>query len=323
MTISQKREATIKALQEGKTLSEISRTVFHSTGTGPVNNFIEKYGIPVAQYSSRYAFMDPEWLKEHLEECGSPGKLAAKYSMPRTSVSRYAAKYGLYEKKFTRTSKNSINETYFENIDNAKKAYWLGFIMADGNVYHYKDSDKVQFEIKLQASDADHLREFAKEIGFPEDKIHLRDSERNGTMTQCATIRSYNSKFCNSLEAYGISDRKSGRESFPRKLIPTEFHKDFVRGFWDGDGNIEKRRIYIGSLSIGMISQLSKYFAASDIMTYLEYDITPTGKKIMYKLYVSAQAWEKFRDLVYYQGCLGLKRKIEVIKDMQSTKFGE
>lgn len=323
MTISQKREATIEALKEGKTLSEISRTVFHSTGTGPVNNFIEKYGIPVAQYSFRYAFMDPEWLKEHLEECDSPSKLAAKYSMPRTSVSRYAVKYGLYEKKFTRTSKNSIDETYFENIDNAKKAYWLGFIMADGNIYHYKDNDKVQFEIKLQASDADHLREFAKEIGFPEDKIRLRDSERNGTTTQCATIRSYNRKFCDSLEMYGISDRKSGHESFPRKLIPMEFHKDFVRGFWDGDGDIEKRRIYIGSLSVEMISQLSKYFAASDIMTYLEYGITPTGKKIMYKLYVSAQGWEKFRDLVYYQGCLGLKRKIEIIKDMQSTKFGE
>jgi len=323
MTISQKREAVIKALKAGKTLSEIGREVFHSTGTGSVNNFIEKYGIPVAQYSSRYAFMDPQWLKKHLDECGSPGKLAAKYGVSRTSVSRYAAKYGLYEKKFTRTFKNAIDEHYFEHIDNANKAYWLGFIMADGSIYHYKDSDKVQFEIKLQEGDRNHLQRFAKEIGFPEDKIHTKTEERKGTVVHSAILRSYNKEFCESLGKYGITDRKSGQESFPRALIPKEFYKDFVRGFWDGDGNIEKRRLYVGSLSVEMVSQLSKYFASSDIMTYLEYDITQIGQKIMYKLYISAQAWAKFRDLIYYQGCLGLDRKIEIIKNMQSTKFGE
>lgn len=324
MTIEQKRKAIIQALEEGKTLSEIGREVFHSTGTGSVNHFIEKYGIPVAKHSDRYAFMDPEWLKDKLQKYGTPSSIAKKYGVPRTSVTRYAEKHGLYTPKFSRTAKNAIDEHYFDIIDSAPKAYWLGVIMADGNIYHYKDgSQKVQFELKIKQEDQELLVKFAQAIGFPEDKISLRSRERKGTMTYSASIRSYNAIFCGSLEKYGISDRKEGSESFPRKLIPTEFHKDFVRGVWDGDGSLSHRRLYIGSLSLPLISQFSKFFANSDIMTYLEYDVTPTGKKIMYKLYISAQSWEKFGDLIYYQGCLGLKRKIEIAKNIQSTKFGE
>lgn len=31
-----------------------------------------------------------------------------------------------------------INENYFEKIDSENKAYWIGFISADGNVYKNK-----------------------------------------------------------------------------------------------------------------------------------------------------------------------------------------
>lgn len=324
MTIEEKRNLIIASLQEGKTLSEIGREVFHSTGTGPINNFIDKYGIPISKYSARYAFMDPTWLAEKINECGSPGKVAIRYNMPRTSVLRYANRYGLYMKKFSRTARNAINEHYFDVIDTANKAYWLGFTMADGSVYHYKDeSHKVQFELKLQALDYEHLKNFANDIGFPLDKIHTKTAVRKGTETHSVLIRSYNSAFCESLQKYGIADLKSGHESFPRKNIPREFYKDFVRGFWDSDGNIGPHRLYVGSMSLEMISQLSKYFASSDIMTYLEYDLTQTNKKILYRLHVSAQSWEKFRDLIYYPGCIGLNRKIEIAKKIKSTKYGE
>lgn len=49
-----------------------------------------------------------------------------------------------------------INENYFENIDNKNKAYWLGFIAADGNVYGNKLS------IELNSKDEGHLKIFRR-----------------------------------------------------------------------------------------------------------------------------------------------------------------
>lgn len=323
MTIEQKRKELRKLLEEGKTLSEIGRKLFNSTGTGSVNSFIEKYGIPIAKYNKKYCYMDPEWLKEKLNELKTPNEIAKKYNMSRTSITRYAIKYGLYELKFKRKSKNEINENYFDKIDNARKAYWLGFIMADGSIYHYKNDDKMQFEIKIQEKDKKLLEEFAQDISFPLDKIKTKEEKRCETITVSVSLRTYNKNFCNSLIKYGITDLKSGNETFPKKMLPVEFYKDFVRGLWDGDGSVSDKRLYIGSMSLNLISQLSKFFASSDIMHYLDYDLTKINKKTLYRLYISAQSWEKFKNLIYYQGCLGLDRKIKIINNIRSTKYGE
>jgi hypothetical protein len=56
--------------------------------------------------------------------------------------------------------KYSMNEDFFGNIDNEKKAYWLGFISADGNIN--KTSNTLY--IALKASDAPHLQKFLDDI---------------------------------------------------------------------------------------------------------------------------------------------------------------
>lgn len=322
MTIEQKKEAVIKALKEGKTLSQIGREIFHSTGTAGVNAFINRYGIPVSQYNDRYLFMNRDWLAEKLKELGTPNAVANKYDLSRTSVTRYAERYELYTPKFSRNAKNEIDEHYFDIVDTANKAYWLGLIMADASIYHYKEEvDKVQFEIKLETHDKPLLIEFAKAIGFPVEKVSEKELVRKGTVTHAACLRSYNKVFCNSLMKYGIVDRKSGKECIP-KGIPTEFIRDFIRGFWDGDGNICSWRVYVASLSFDMIARLSSEFARASILTYVSREITSTGKSL-YQLYVSAKSWNDFKNYVYYDGCLGMSRKIESARRLQSTKYGE
>lgn len=321
MTIDEKKKQIIEALRNGETLSQIGREIFHSTGTASVNAFINMYGIPVEKYNSRYMFMNREWLQKQIEALGSPNKVAAVYGLPRTSVVRYARKYELYTPKFSRTKTNHINEHYFENIDTANKAYWLGLIMADGNIYHYKNSDKVQFEIKLQQKDKQLLIDFANDIEFPSEKIQDKESVRKGTVTYSSSLRTYNKDFCESLIVYGISDRKSGAECMP-KQIPMEFRRDFIRGFWDGDGHISSNHVYVASLSFDIISQLSRAFAKSSIVTYVTKESTSTGKDL-FRIYISAKSWNDFKNLIYYDGCIGLKRKIESARILQSTKYGE
>ena len=312
MTTERKRkQLVIDALKSGKTISEIGREIFHSTGTGSVNRFLDKYGIQVDKYNEAYRFMNPEWLKNAIEECGSPGKVAEKYNMSRTSVTRYAKRYELYNKKFTRTKTNTINEDYFDIIDTSNKAYWLGFIMADGNIYHYKDSNKIQFELKIQESDSELIEKFAKDIGFPLEKIYHRVRERKGTPTYSVGLRSYNERFCKNLIKHGIVDQKSVKETFPS--LPAELKKDFVRGFWDGDGTVSGA-CSASSMSFEIISQLSIFFAERDIVSSVGCSIIQSGKTF-YRISIPKKSLPDFKDLIYYDGCLGLKRKIECIND--------
>lgn len=55
----------------------------------------------------------------------------------------------------------NYNRHIFDNIDNEEKAYWLGFILADG----YLNLDKHMLRIKLGNKDKQHLIKFIKFIG--------------------------------------------------------------------------------------------------------------------------------------------------------------
>lgn len=304
----------IESLKQGKTLSTISQEVFHTSSTARINNFISKYGIPIYTYNSRYLFMKQDWLSSQIQKYGDPNKVAAQYNMPRTSVVRYARRFGMYERKFSRLPRNKIDESYFKNIDTPNKAYWLGLFMADSNLYHYKDSDKVQFEIKLQQSDHEILVKLANDIGFSTDKIKLGTNIRNGTQCPYASLRTYNKVFCDNLQSYGIVDQKSGKEIFPPQ-IPSDFKRDFVRGFWDGDGHIGQNKIDVCSMSFSIISSLSQWLCSCSIFFSVRKDITSKGKDL-YLIIISAKSYLDFANIVYYPGCLGLQRKKDAIKNL-------
>lgn len=51
-----------------------------------------------------------------------------------------------------------LDEEYFKEIDSNEKAYWLGFIAADGYI------NKNELVIELQESDKEHLEKFNKAI---------------------------------------------------------------------------------------------------------------------------------------------------------------
>ena len=51
-----------------------------------------------------------------------------------------------------------FNENVFDSIDTEEKAYWLGFIFADGYISLKGNS----FELSLKGSDSEHLDKFNK-----------------------------------------------------------------------------------------------------------------------------------------------------------------
>ena len=61
----------------------------------------------------------------------------------------------------------NYNRHIFENIDTEEKAYWLGFILADG----YLNTDKHMVRIKLGDVDKKHIEKFIAFIGGNLDEM--------------------------------------------------------------------------------------------------------------------------------------------------------
>lgn len=258
-------------------------------------------------------YRDKKWLKEQFDLYKTPTNVSNMTGYPRTCITRYATKYNLYQTKFTREKTNYVNEDYFNNIDTANKAYFLGFIMADGNIYKYKDNDRYQFSIKIKNTDKDILLKLAADLNFNPEKIKERSEERNGTITKCAEIKIYNKTLCKSLIALGVVPKKTGKEIMP-KQIPQEFKKDFIRGFIDGDGWIGKDRTQIGmcSMSKTIIADINNYF-----IEVLNFSLNVHHRKdgiTVAKIFNRKKVYHALKHF-YYEGCTSLNRKNDIAKE--------
>ncbi len=120
--------------------------------------------------------------------------------------------------------KHKLNETFFENIDSEEKAYWLGFIAADGNVH----KNKKQFQIALQARDVGHLEKLKRDIGSSHGIFRHKENSMGFSVK--------NKEFCSHLIRHGIVPRKT------KSLVPPEIDENLQRHFWrgmvDGDGTV-------------------------------------------------------------------------------------
>ena len=120
------------------------------------------------------------------------------------------------------------NKKFFNNIDTEEKAYWAGFIAADGNVR--KDFLKMRIELNIQ--DHAHLEKFRKNI---EGNNPIKESIRPKNHSCYIDINC--KELCIALNDLGITPKKSLTLKFNYDLLPNIYLKDFLRGLWDGDGS--------------------------------------------------------------------------------------
>jgi hypothetical protein len=129
-----------------------------------------------------------------------------------------------------RPRKYFLNEDYFENIDTQSKAYILGFIYADGSV-----SEEHKLTITISVKDKDILNYIKNELCYTG---YLKFKPNSSNKYICLSI--YSKKITDDLIKLGIIPNKT----YFSKKIPNygNFFKEFLLGFFDGDGSIFKSK---------------------------------------------------------------------------------
>ena len=132
--------------------------------------------------------------------------------------------------------KYSVNENYFEQIDSKDKAYFLGFIYADGYIFNRRSRKLGQNLLSICQQEPEPLEKFKKYINCnkPLQKFKVQNKK---SISIAYKIDIISDKIYSNLLQYGVTERKSLTLTFPKnleeKLIP-----HFIRGYFDGDGTV-------------------------------------------------------------------------------------
>jgi hypothetical protein len=136
----------------------------------------------------------------------------------------------------SKNRKYTFNYLYFDNIDNSKKAYWLGFIIADGCV---STGNNNLLKIELSVEDYILLEQFAKDLEC-NSKIDIYTRKEQWKICR---IRLYNKHLLESLSQYGVIPQKTYKPEINWNKIPIRYIPDVLRGWFDGDGTVKKNSI--------------------------------------------------------------------------------
>lgn len=134
-------------------------------------------------------------------------------------------------------NETKFNEHVFDVIDTEEKAYWLGFIYADGCILTPNKSTskpRYTFELSLQLSDINHLNKFNLFMQHNKQNVKV-DSFR------CRWVVT-NKHLWETLNSYGCTPQKSLTLKFPNLNIfkDKSLIRHFIRGYFDGDGCLSR-----------------------------------------------------------------------------------
>lgn len=206
------------------------------------------------------------------------------------------------------------NNNYFDAIDSEHKAYWLGFIFADGCI------DKNQLSIEINEKDIELLKQFKQDLNL-NSTISMR-KRKTGNM---CCIRMSSPHLCESLAKYGIVANKT-KETKHLPYIDKEFLPHFLRGLIDGDGwiNLAEGRYYrIGLVSYyqSICEDVKKY---CNLILHAENVGTIIKDKNCYRYVIQCQKFAKqLANALYKDNTICLSRKYRYVEPLLDFKNDE
>jgi intein/homing endonuclease len=210
-----------------------------------------------------------------------------------------------------------VNEKYFEIIDTEEKAYWLGYIWADGY-----SSRKAPWFLCIQTKDIEHLKLFCKNINYqgkikmPKISGGFANASTMGRITICRK------KICNDINNLG----RYNQEMIIPEKIPNKLIRHFIRGYFDGDGSVytyiksgwpknAKKRYFYNRLEVSIIGTISILDSIRNNILNIKTRIKKSKTDYMKYLVISNKKdTQEFYNYLYENATIYLERKYSIFK---------
>lgn len=221
-------------------------------------------------------YKNKEWLEKAFKENGIKEQIGRMCNVSGDTIEYWRKKFNIPKSENGKqvNRKLKLDENYFKTIDTEEKAYWLGFIMADGCISRTeKNGPYNRFEFNLKSEDKEHLEKFQKDLqsNYKIKEMEKINYKRNFSSMIC-NLRINSRKLVDSLIENEIYPNKTGKEVLP-KTIPQELIRHFIRGYFDGDGSLTVNKSFrICSSSFEILNSFNKYFKSILNIEYKIYE---------------------------------------------------
>lgn len=227
------KKLIIEMYQQGTSIENIRKKV--SIRLQTVREIIKEAGIEIRGPKKKLAEGDKEKMGRLYQEGWSMPKIAAKFQVADSLVLRYLKEQNIERRSAEEAHrKYPINENFFDVIDTEEKAYFLGFLYADG--YNCKEGNYTR--LALEETDREILEKLTaliyKENPIERIKVSDRTEEGKG-ITNYFDICSKH--ICGQLDKLGCPQAKTFDLVWP-EWLPDKLERHFIRGYFDGDGGL-------------------------------------------------------------------------------------
>lgn len=259
----------------------------------------------------------------------SCSEIATQFGVTTVTISKHLKRNGI--EVINKQNRTKFNQYIFDTIDTEEKAYWLGFIFADGYIssspLYLNKKPRYDFEISLKASDADHLHKFNKFMQHESDNVKLGKVSCSGVVCKRCRWSIVNKHLWNTLNNIGCTPKKSLTLKFPG--IDSKLYIPFIRGYFDGDGCLtyyhKGNKVYPKCDILGTEEFLQNI---RNILSQYQIECLPlhnnsTTQIITKILTVTRKDTMRFLELIYNKSNIYLDRKFyryQLFKNCRSSK---
>ena len=167
-----------------------------------------------------------EIIKYYLSQPMTMKQVEDKYELSHPTITKILKDVPKYTK--AKLNNPNMKEHFFQEIDEEAKAYFLGLLISDGNVFKDNTGRQASISITLDLKDEYMLEKFKEVLQANTSVGH----DGRG----CGQIAIRSNIMAEDLAKYGVVPRKSYNTYLP--LISKEMMPHLIRGIFDGDGSI-------------------------------------------------------------------------------------
>lgn len=240
--------------------------------------------------------------------------IAKQFGVTHGKIQSILRRYKVPIRQGNQNKKYSCDNNYFSIIDSHEKAYWLGFITADGSVSK-RDNE---ISIGLSYRDINHVEKFKIAIQS-NNKIYVYNSTVNEKAHKCCKFCFHSSQMKQDLSTHNIIPNKSKTLEIS-KQVPAVFVNSYLLGIIDGDGSFFTDNE--GQAHFSLIGSKPEIEAIQEILikncnvNSCKIQQETRSKQMWYLNYGGNATISRIVNYLYRDSTIYLQRKYDVISNL-------